>query len=197
MVQFNLVGYLFFALITSITPGPNNFLLFSYGKAYGLRSSGKILFGICGGFMIMLFLAGYGIASIISASPNMGLALKVIASVWFIFLAFVLTRLNSNIKDTDNYNIGFTQAFFMQFVNPKGWIMAINGAAAFLPTYSNVHLNVFIFSSIFALIGIPSMISWILLGDYISKVLKTERSNRILAYTLFVLMLASVVTIWI
>jgi len=196
MVQFNLVGYLFFALITSITPGPNNFLLFSYGKAYGLRSSGKILFGICCGFMIMLFLAGYGIASIISASPSIGLALKVIASAWFIFLAFVLTRLNTNVKETDHYNIGFTQAFFMQFVNPKGWIMAINGAAAFLPTYSSIHLNVFIFSSIFALIGIPSMICWVLLGDYISKVLKTERSNRILAYTLFVLMLASVATIW-
>jgi threonine/homoserine/homoserine lactone efflux protein len=75
--------------------------------------------------------------------------------------------------------------------------MAISGAGAFMPNSDNIHLNVFIFSMFFVLIGIPSMIIWLKMGDVIAKILKSEKANRVLGYTMFSLMIVSIITIWV
>jgi len=193
---FDIVGYIIFAFVTSITPGPNNYLLFSYGKRFGYKDSGRLMVGILLGFFVLLFIAGYGIAQIITNDPNIGLILKILSSVWLFYLAFELSKLNSEISTVSASKAGFYQGFVMQFVNPKAWIMAISGASAFLPRTSNVHLNVFVFAVIFGLIGIPCMICWVLFGDLISKWLKSEKANQILGYTLFILMVSSIAMIW-
>jgi threonine/homoserine/homoserine lactone efflux protein len=113
------------------------------------------------------------------------------------YLAFILIKLNKEIEPIRKIALGFNQAFIQQFANPKAWIMVIAGASVFMPQLNNIHLNVFIFASIFGLVGIPNMFVWIKMGDTISKILKSEKSNRILGYTMFSLMMVSIITIWI
>ena len=197
MISFNIVGYMIFALVTSITPGPNNYLLFSYGKTYGFKDSSRLMVGILLGFFILLYTAGYGIAELITNSSTLGIALKVVSSIWLFYLAIVLSKLNSDTLENSDAKVGFYHGLFMQFVNPKAWIMAITGASAFLPHYENIHLNVFVFAITFGLIGIPCMISWIAFGGWISKMLKSEKANRFIGLSLFVLMNISIVMIWI
>jgi len=196
-MSFNVFGYLIYASVMSITPGPNNLMLFSYGKAYGIYESRKIMFGIFLGFFIMLCMSGYGISKIITSSQTAELVLKIAGSLWMLYLAFVLSKLNTKIEPSEKPKIGFGQAFGQQFVNSKAWIMAITGAGAFMPQYSNVHLNVFLFAIMFGIVGVPSMLVWLKMGDVITKIIKSEKGNRILGYTMFTLMLVSIVTIWI
>jgi threonine/homoserine/homoserine lactone efflux protein len=195
-MAFNIYGYLIFALVTSITPGPNNLMLLSYGKAYGFSDSSKLMSGIFLGFFIMLYLAGYGIARIVTSSQILGLAIRIIGSIWMLYLAFILSRLSREVKTVDSVKIGFSKAFIQQFVNSKAWIMAVTGAGAFMPRSDNVHLNVFVFAITFGIVGIPCMIIWLKMGDVIAKILKSEKSNRMLGYTMFSLMIVSIVTIW-
>lgn len=75
--------------------------------------------------------------------------------------------------------------------------MAISGAIAFMPRTENVHLNVFIYAIIFVLVGIPCIYIWLKMGDTVADIIKSKRSNAILGYTLFTLMVLSIVTIWI
>ena len=196
-MNFNLFGYLIFASVTSITPGPNNLMLFSYGKTYGIYESRKVMLGIFLGFFIMLCLSGYGIAKIITSSHTGELILKVFGSLWMLYLAFVLSKLSTETETKDKPKIGFGQAFFQQFVNSKAWIMAISGASAFMPQFSSIHVNVLLFSSIFALVGIPSMFIWLKMGDAIAKIIRSDKANRILGHTMFLLMLVTIATIWI
>lgn len=196
-MNFDLAGYLLFAFVTSITPGPNNYMLFSYGKNFGFKQSSYLMLGIFLGFFILLYIAGYGIAGIVTRSPTTGLILKIVSSAWLLYLAFVLSRLNSEVETRNDARAGFIQGFLLQFVNPKAWIMAISGAGAFLPKLGSAHLNVFIFAISFGVVGIPCMISWIAFGDLISKILKSKKANRILGIVLFLLMVASVIMIWI
>jgi threonine/homoserine/homoserine lactone efflux protein len=193
---FNLFGYLLFASVTSITPGPNNLMLFSYGKSYGIYESRKLMFGIFLGFFIMLCLSGYGIAKIITSSHTAELVLKIVGSLWMLYLAFVLSKLNAQVDISEKPKIGFGQAFFQQFVNSKAWVMAITGASAFMPQYNSIHLNVFLYAFTFGLVGIPSMFVWLKMGDVIAKIIKSEKANRVLSYTIFTLMLVSIATIW-
>ncbi|RPH31912.1 MAG: LysE family translocator [Bacteroidales bacterium] len=196
MIDFNIAGYLIFAFVSSITPGPNNFMLFSYGKQFGYKDSTKLLLGIFFGFIVLLYASGYGIAQVITNNPTIGLVLKIVSSIWLLYLAFVLSKLNSEISVESKSKIGFYQGFFMQFINPKAWIMALSGASAFMPHLDSIHLSVFIFAFMFGLVGIPCMIVWISFGDLISKLLKSEKANRIVGYTLFLLMILSIVMIW-
>ena len=197
MIGFNITGYLIFAFVTSITPGPNNYLLFSYGKNYGFKDSSRLMSGIFLGFFVLLYVSGYGIAGIVTKNPTIGLVLKIISSIWLFYLAIVLSKLSSDISVDSNTKIGFYQGFFMQFVNPKAWIMAITGASAFLPRLDNPHISVFIFAITFGLVGVPCMISWISFGDLISRLLKSEKANKVLGIALFALMIISIVMIWI
>lgn len=196
MLGYNITGYLIFAFVTAITPGPNNYLLFSYGKQYGYKDSGKLMMGIWVGFFVLLYIAGYGIAGVITSHPMVELTLKIASSIWLLYLAVVLRNINTAHEETSNKKLGFYKGFFMQFVNPKAWFMAISGASAFLPKLSSIHVNVFIFAMIFNLVGIPSMIIWVSFGDYISKFLQSEKANKILGLFLFILMLISIVMIW-
>ena len=71
-----------------------------------------------------------------------------------------------------------------------------SGASAFLPEFGNIHINVFAFAFTFAGIGIPCMFTWVTFGGFISKWLKSEKTNRIVGYLIFALMLVSVVMVW-
>ena len=195
-MQYNIAGYLLFAFITAITPGPNNLLLFSMGKAYGLKSSVNAMAGIFLGFFTLLYLSGYGIGWLITSNPHLAIVLKIAASAWFVYLAFLIKNLNSNDSNTTVGVVGFKQAYAMQFLNPKAWIMAINGATVFMPNFSNTHLNVFVFACIFNIVGIPCMLFWVLMGDSVSRLLKSQRANQIISYTIVVLMLLCIVTVW-
>ena len=180
----------------SITPGPNNLMLLSYGKAYGFSDSRNVMLGIFLGFFLMLCSAGYGISKIIMNNPTAGLVLKIVGSLWMLYLAFVLRKLSVDVEPDKKAAIGFGQAFFMQFVNLKAWIMAISGASAFLPQSDNIHLNVFIYAISFGLVGIPCMIVWLKMGDVIAQIIKSEKASQMLGYTMFSLMIVSIVTIW-
>lgn len=196
MSYYHFAGYLLFALITSITPGPNNLILFSHGKSFGFKHSGRLMLGISLGFFSMLYAAGYGIAEIITRNQIAALTLKIMGSLWLVYLAFVLRKADSDVKADDPLPVGFWKVLFMQYVNPKAWIMAVSGASAFMFTFGNIHLNVFLFAFTFVAVGIPCMVIWIMLGDKISKILKTPRSKKILGNTLFVLLVASAVMVW-
>jgi threonine/homoserine/homoserine lactone efflux protein len=145
----------------------------------------------------MLYMSGYGIAKIITSSHTAEVILKVAGSLWMFYLAFILSKLSTEIETSKKPRIGFGQAFAQQFVNSKAWIMAISGASAFMPQFNSIHINVFLFASIFALVGIPSMFIWLKMGDVIAKMIKSEKANRILGYTMFFLMLITIATIWI
>ncbi len=196
-MSFNLFGYLLYASLMSITPGPNNLMLLSYGKAYGFNDSKKIIFGIFFGFFLMLCSAGYGIASIVTNSPAAGLVLKIVGSLWMLYLAFVLRKISVKTESGEKKAIGFSQAFFMQFVNLKAWIMAITGASAFLPQSDSIHLNVFVYAISFGLVGFPCMLIWLKMGDMIAKIVKSMKASQVLGYTMFSLMIISVITIWV
>jgi threonine/homoserine/homoserine lactone efflux protein len=196
-MNFNFAGYLIYASIMSITPGPNNLMLFSYGKAYGVGESKKIMLGILSGFSVMLCLAGYGIAGAITGNPTAGLVLKIAGSLWMLYLALILRKITVDLAPGKKVLIGFGEAFFMQFINIKAWVMAITGAAAFLPRSGSIHLNVFIFTASFGIVGIPCMFIWLKMGDLIAKIIRSEKSNRRLGNLMFWLMIFTIVLIWI
>lgn len=179
-----------------ITPGPNNYLLFSYGKFHGFKGAFQTMAGIFFGFMSILFITGYGVAEIMIRNAAIALTLKILSSLWLLYLAYSLSNLQASQADSLKNKMGFVQMYLMQFVNPKAWIIAIAGASAFMPTYESMHTNVLIYAIGFPFVGIPCMLAWVSLGDVFSKILTSKRANKITGFILAGLLVLSVGLIW-
>ncbi|GAA4824906.1 LysE family translocator [Algivirga pacifica] len=195
-MEQTLWAFILFACITSFTPGPNNYLLLYYGKTFGVRSGVKILAGILLGFWTLLLLAGYGMAELIAANETLGWIIKVIGSIWLLYLAWMMSGMSVKQEATPVKRLTFYQVYMMQFLNPKGWLMAVTAAGTLMPDWGNTHTNVLFFSSFFILLGVFSGSLWLSMGELIAKKMRSERVHKWMGYVLSGLMVLSVGMLW-
>ena len=61
------LALLTYAFVTSVTPGPNNMMLFASGVNFGFRRTIPHMLGIgCGFFALLLLAIGFGLGAILS-----------------------------------------------------------------------------------------------------------------------------------
>ena len=66
-----LLGLTVFALVSSITPGPNNLMLMASGANFGFRRTIPHMLGVGLGFTFMVLLVGVGLVQVFDAFPNL------------------------------------------------------------------------------------------------------------------------------
>ena len=184
-----------FAFVASITPGPNNLMLSASGVAFGLKRTIPHIAGTLMGFLLLLVLCGSGVGALVVEYPGAALALKLVGSGYLLYLAWVLRGAFAiEAVHAEARPLSFVQAFLFQFVNPKGWIMALTAASVFMPSLGPGALA--LFCLIFAAISLPCVLLWTGLGVTLRHVLAAPRERGIAAFVLAGLMLATVVMIW-
>jgi threonine/homoserine/homoserine lactone efflux protein len=77
-----------FALVSSITPGPNNLMLMASGTNFGLARSVPHLLGVSIGFVLMVVIVGAGLGAALHAVPFGFTALKLISAAYLLYLAW-------------------------------------------------------------------------------------------------------------
>eukprot|EP01037_Dinobryon_pediforme_P034134 gene34134-39919_t len=82
-----------FAFVTSITPGPNNIMLTSSGIWFGFLRSVPHMLGITCGFAVLLAICAAGIGSLVMALPVVHVLLKVMGSLYLLYLAWKLSSM--------------------------------------------------------------------------------------------------------
>jgi len=155
------LALLVFALVTSITPGPNNFMLLASGVNFGFRRTIPHMLGIGIGFFVLLLAVGFGLGAVLTAYPVLDTALKIAGGAYLLYLAWKIgsSRSLGDGKATGAQPLSFAQAFAFQWVNPKAWVMAVTAMAV----YTNPQrpfLTVLIVGVAFALVNLPSVSTW-------------------------------------
>ncbi|KZW99405.1 hypothetical protein JL49_17485 [Pseudoalteromonas luteoviolacea] len=181
-----------FAFVSSISPGPNNLILLSSGISFGARRCIALLLGINLGFMVMILTIGLGMGEVFKHFPILYECLKWISTAYLLYLAYKIASSASTIttEQTHTQPMTFIQATLFQWVNPKAWSMALSAIAVYAP--SNKLESTLIVAVIFAIINLPCILSWLLVGDKLSEVLKDKRKVQALNYFLAFLLVASV-----
>lgn len=179
-----------FAFVTSITPGPNNLMLMVSGANFGLRRSLPHMLGIGVGFMFMLGMVGIGLIQVFDAVPNSDAALRVLSVAYMIWLAWkTATAAGIQGLSASGNPMTFLQAAAFQWVNPKGWAMALTAMAAYAPDRSL--WAVLTVSLVFGAINLPSVSVWTLLGHHMSRILTNARRRIAFNIAMALLLLAS------
>lgn len=159
-----LIALALYAFVSSITPGPNNIMLMTSGANFGIRSSLPHLLGVGLGFALMLVLVGIGLMSLLQQVPAGLSILQAGCVAYLLYLAFKIAR-SSNAVETQQAKepMTFVQAALFQWINPKGWSMALTAISLYAPN-QNLHTVVLV-ALVFCLVNVPSCGVWVLMGQ--------------------------------
>ena len=113
-----------FAVLSSLSPGPNNLLIAASGAGFGARRSLPTLAGMYAGFCLMFAAAGLGAAMLFAAVPAL---LSILQMAGVCYLLFLSSRLLKATWRTSTGVVppGFLNAMLLQFLNPKLWLMTL------------------------------------------------------------------------
>jgi threonine/homoserine/homoserine lactone efflux protein len=150
-----------FAFVTSITPGPNNFMLLASGVNYGFRRTVPHMLGISAGFASLLLAVGAGLGAVLMAYPPLELTLKIAAVAYLLYLAWriAMSRSLSVKADKAARPMRFHEAAAFQWVNPKAWVMAVTAMAVYASPQVPF-LSVPLVAFAFTLVNLPSVSVW-------------------------------------
>ncbi|MEM5552315.1 LysE family translocator [Pseudoalteromonas neustonica] len=181
-----------FALVSSVTPGPNNLMLMNSGANFGFRRTLPHLLGVTIGFVIMLVLVGLGVMQLFDVFPLSYQLLKVLCIAYLLYLAYKIASNKTPVgaENGDTKPFTFVQAALFQWVNPKAWTMALSAVSVYAP--SKGIGAVVIVGVIFGLVNLPCVSAWTLLGQKLQICL--NRPERLQAFNIFmaILLVASV-----
>lgn len=191
MNQTTLLALSAFALVSSITPGPNNMMLMASGANFGLRRTIPHALGVGIGFTLMIILVGLGLMGLFDLFPILNTVLKVVSVVYLLWLAWKIA--NAAAPDTATGARGkpmtFVQAMLFQWVNPKAWSMALTAIALYAPDRN--FGAVLLVAAIFGLINLPSTSLWAVMGQVMRGWLSSPERLRAFNWTMAALLVGS------
>jgi threonine/homoserine/homoserine lactone efflux protein len=191
-----------FALVASITPGPNNFLLMRSGARFGVRRSISHMLGIQVGFVGLLLLSHLGVGALLLAVPLAMNLLRWGCFGYLLWLALVILRDARRETATANaldatpvaaQPMTFLEALLFQLINPKAWIMTITAVSGFFGGAAPSWLDLAVMSVICVSIGSTSMLVWTVWGAGIDRLLRKPQARQIFGYSMAALVVATAV----
>lgn len=187
-----LTGLMIFALVTTITPGPNTLMMMTSGINYGFRQSVPHMLGIGIGFTLMVIMVGIGLTQIFEAYPLGLQVLKVCSVSYLLYLAYRIATSTSPAKGSETTGKPFTflEAALYQWVNPKAWTMALTAISVYSPSSRSLE-SVLLVAIIFGAIALPSVSLWAWLGENLRHFLRSEGHLRRFNIGMAVLLVAS------
>ena len=183
-----LAALVLFAFATSITPGPNNMMLFASGVNFGFRRTVPHMLGIGAGFLSLLIGVGMGLGAVLHAYPPAFIALKVAGGLYLLWIAWKIGSSRSMGEgEAKARPMTFLGAAAFQWVNPKAWVMAVTAMAVY-PNPEHYTLTVAIVALVFAAVNVPSVSTWAGFGsalrDWLSVPVRLKWFNITMAVLL-------------
>ena len=185
-----------FSFISAVTPGPNNVMLWASGVQFGFRLTIKHILGIAIGVGSMALLVAAGLGVLITTLPALEVTLKVIGSVFLLYLAFQIAGGRSAKKQEVARPLTMWQATAFQYVNPKAWVFVLAAVTTFRPSEMNLFLGTVMMAATMMMVVIPCASLWAGAGTVLNRYLSDQQRSRWFQITMGVLLAATVVYIW-
>ena len=188
-----LLSALLFALVSTVTPGPNNIMVMTSGLNYGVLRTLPHFFGICLGFPTMVVAVGVGLGAVFEELPFLHNVIKVVGIGYLLYLAYKIATTRSGPAEVEHsHPLTFIQAALFQWVNPKAWVMAVGAMAAFTTVNGEVLAQALWISLAFFMVSFPCVGLWLMGGAALRNWLKQPKQLRLFNITMATLLVLSV-----
>jgi threonine/homoserine/homoserine lactone efflux protein len=191
-----IVALIAFSIVSSVTPGPNNVLLWASGAEFGYRRTVPHVVGTALGIGSMALGVALGLGAVISAIPALATAMKVAGTIYLLFLAVQIAGIRGVAGARIAAPLGVGQAAAFQLINPKAWIFAVGAMTTFRPAELPVLGGSLLVAAAMAIVIVPTASLWAAAGGGINGLIAGDGRQRLVAAALAILVVASVVTVW-
>ncbi|MGF6917068.1 LysE family translocator [Paraburkholderia sp. 40] len=180
-----------FALVTSITPGPNNTMLLASGVNFGFRRTLPHLSGISVGVVLLMLSVGIGLGEAFVHFPVLYTVLEVVSVAYLLYLAWKIgTSGELKLRNGERRPMRFHEAIAFQWVNPKAWMMVLT-AATTIHLSNSFGMNAVAMAAVFYVIGFPCICVWAGFGTAMREVLSNPKRLRVFNIAMALLLVAS------
>ena len=185
------------AAISTITPGGATALATASGLQFGFRRSVPLMAGIALGLAVLVAAVAAGLAGLFLAIPSFQLIMKVLGSVYLLWLAWKIGKSGApDLKTVKAAPLSLAAGMGLLLLNPKAWAMAAGAAASFsMLSGQPLHLALLL-GGVFGLASIVSLSLWCYAGMLFARLLKTPGQWRMLNRLLGLLLALSVIPLW-
>lgn len=184
--MFNWINFLTYAVITAVTPGPNNIMSMSNASRLGFKKSLPFNLGIWAGFSIVMVACTLFSSVLSFALPMIKTPMLIIGASYMLYLSWKTFKSSPEIVESQARS-GFRSGLVLQFVNPKIYIYCIISMEVYiLPYYSKELLPLFAFAMLLAFIGFSFTLCWSAFGSIFKKIFSkyAKITNAIMALLL-------------
>jgi threonine/homoserine/homoserine lactone efflux protein len=186
-----------FALVMSATPGPNNAMVAASGATFGVPRTLPHILGVSVGFPVMFAAVALGAGEVFQAHPLLTRALHWIGAAYLGWLAWhvATARPGPRAEGTGRARpLRFIEAAAFQWINPKAWLIAVSGVAAYATEGGRVAPGrVLVLAALFLLVCVPVVALWSGLGAGTARMLRTQRQMRLFNMAMAAVLVASLV----
>lgn len=163
--MFNWLSFLTYAIITAVTPGPNNLLSLSQGSQKGFYRALPFNLGIWLGFSVIMILCTVFCDTLTAYIPQIKLPMLILGAAYMLYLAWKTLRSSGEITEQTAKG-GFGTGLLLQFINPKIYLYCLVSMEAYiLPHYQGNWLALLGFALLLAFIGFAFTLAWSAFGS--------------------------------
>jgi threonine/homoserine/homoserine lactone efflux protein len=188
------LAFVLFAAVAAITPGPSNLILTSTGARVGVWRGLPCLFGVTAGMGFMMFVAAFGLGSLILDNPAILRALKWCGVGFLLWLSWKIATAGRDASAAAGDAVGFWGAAGFQWVNPKSWLVCASAVGTYLRAGPDgAFAQSLAFGGLFVLAALPSCFVWLGFGASLQRLLRTGRARKTFNGAMGALLAGSVV----
>ena len=199
-----LVAFATFAIVASVTPGPNNLMVMASGAAFGFRRTVPHVLGIVGGFSIMLGSVSFGLGAVIEAYPLALDLVRYAGGLWMLWLAWQFLSpvlfpkpAAPGARETvpGSRPLRLYEAAMFQWINPKSWTIAVATAGAYSGLTDTPVGSTLVMLAVFLAVAPLSNFLWVMAGQSVRKLMAEGRSARFFSAGMGILIALTAVSI--
>ena len=193
----NILPLIFFSIAAAFTPGPNNIVGSYSGFNFGIKKSLPLILGVTFGYTALITLSAAGLNIIFNTYPILKIVIKVIGSLFLIYLAYKIAFSSVNESEKIKKPVNFFDTFLFQFINPKGVMVAMIAVSTFIDVQNNYLRDALIVIITYFFVAVFSVSSWCLLGKYLRKFATSKNFIKKFNYTMSFLLIVCVIMFYV
>ncbi len=180
-----------FAIVLSVTPGPNVLMVAAAAAGHGVRATWPHMFGIAVGFGAMLAVVCLGFGLPLQGNAWLHNLLRWVGAAWLLWLAWQIARAPPPRTEGARPPLGFWGAAAFQWVNPKAWMICGAASATHIRPDAPLLPQVLLVAGMFMAVAIPCSWVWAAFGAAMGRWLREPPRLRAFNITMALLLVLS------
>jgi len=191
----NILGFLSYVIITSITPGPSNILMLNEARKFGFLGSWRFSSGILSGFAVLGIMSAVLTTGLYNWIPVLEPYFKIAGAAYLLYLAWQVGFPKDSNEESDDVQSSFLPGFIIQIINVKSILFFLTVMSAFILPFNHSIKSIVLYLIVTIVLGWLALLLWSGFGTLFKRVFaKYDKSFRVFMCSLLIY---SAVTIYI